>query len=50
MTINSTYALIQHQSGTSRSTNVAFSKNASVTIGSSPVGMMSVGTFRWNSA
>ena len=45
-TINRTYALMQHQSGISRSTRVAFSKKASVTIMSSPVGIMSVLTFR----
>lgn len=49
-TIRSTYALMQHQSGTSRRTRVAFSKNASVTMMSSVVGMTSVLTLRWNSA
>ena len=49
-TIRSTYALIQHQSGTLRRTNVAFSKKASVTTASSLVGNISVLTLRWNSA
>ena len=49
-TMRSTYALMQHQSGTFRRTKVAFSKKASVTTASSSVGKTSVLTLRWNSA